>query len=202
MGAIVIYMLAAIGHPAVLKEAVGQEVEAYVIGQVPQSQGGLSPYDGEQTLPPGEGIIEYAPPGEEKQPTKTRNSTMKKIVSPGEEGLAREPQPNAGAASSKVTPDSMLFESRSFAVYALSRGRGVPEGARKTLTKFRNLLEKAKNAGEVVQVSEQRIGLEGETKICAEFRSPEFAKKALSEIHYIAGDQELIDIRTERCDKK
>jgi hypothetical protein len=202
IGAIVVFVLAALGSLAGLIEAVGQEVEAPTPGQVPRGRGELEPNVGEQILPPGDGIIEYAPPGEEKPPIKLRNSTMNQIGPPGEEGFDREAQPKAVAASSKVTPPAMLSELRSFAVYALSRGRGVPEGARDTLTKFRNLLEKAEKAHEVVRFTEQRIGLEGETKICAEFRSPEFAEKAWSEIQRIAGDQELIDIRVERCRKK
>src|SRR5882672_214653 len=48
-----------------------------------------------------------------------------------------------------------------FAVYALSRGKGVPEPARGALRKARTLVEGAKQRGEVIRFKEARIGLEG-----------------------------------------
>ena len=52
-----------------------------------------------------------------------------------------------------------------FSLYALSRGKGVPEPTRETYQKVRNMLRKAEVEGTVIRLRETRVGLEGETRI-------------------------------------
>src|SRR5437016_2988329 len=56
----------------------------------------------------------------------------------------------------------------SFAVYALSRGRGVPEATLRAWQAIRTLLEDARREGALAQLQQTRLGLEGEVRLCAE----------------------------------
>ena len=89
---------------------------------------------------------------------------------------------------------------RSFAVYALSRGHGVPEAAREVLRKVRAWLDQAKQAGSVVDIRETRIGLEGETRLCVEFADSESAQAMLKRIRAFTKGVELINLVVEPCD--
>ncbi|MDX1412429.1 MAG: hypothetical protein R3351_09750, partial [Nitrospirales bacterium] len=88
----------------------------------------------------------------------------------------------------------------SFSVYALSRGKGVPEGARKVLEEARILLKAAQERGEVVRLTDKRIGLEGETRLCAEFVNPESAHSLFSHIPEIGQGVDLLNVKIEPCD--
>src|SRR2546421_10404028 len=63
------------------------------------------------------------------------------------------------------TPSSNAPRSvKSFAVYALSRGSGVPPTAREALRKVQALVEKDQKRGIGVTIETTRIGIEGETR--------------------------------------
>ncbi|MBF6024100.1 hypothetical protein [Lysobacter niastensis] len=87
----------------------------------------------------------------------------------------------------------------SIAIYALSKGRGVPEPTREAYGRIRTLLEKQRAASAVSSVSSRRLGLEGETRLCAQFRDREQADAALKEIRQIATDVELLNVVEEPC---
>ncbi|MGH8611795.1 MAG: hypothetical protein ACREYF_07065 [Gammaproteobacteria bacterium] len=89
---------------------------------------------------------------------------------------------------------------RSFAVYALSRGHGVPEAAREVLRKVRAWLDQAKQAGSVVDIRQTRIGVEGETRMCAEFADSESAQAMLKRVRALAEGIELMNLVVEPCD--
>jgi hypothetical protein len=89
--------------------------------------------------------------------------------------------------------------STTLTVTMLSRGKGVPEATRAAYTDIRALLEKQRSAYAVTDLRTQRIGLEGETRLCAEFRSAKDAQAALSEIRQRAAGVELLDVSDAPC---
>jgi hypothetical protein len=109
---------------------------------------------------------------------------------------------NNNHTSANTSPEDVLEGSRSFAVYVLSRGRGVPEGALEALSAVRARIQGPDALAEIVSVVEERIGLEGETRVCLEFASAEAAKNALLEVQKIVGDQELVHILPKPCRKQ
>ena len=88
---------------------------------------------------------------------------------------------------------------RSFAVYALSRGQGVPPDARKALSEARHLLERDRARDVILQIYETRIGIEGETRLCAEYRTSEAAGIAFRRISAIVEGRDLVRLVAEPC---
>lgn len=86
-----------------------------------------------------------------------------------------------------------------FALYALSRGKGVPAAARDAMIKAREWLDDAKRTGRVVHIVETRIGLEGETRLCAEFADLESSQTMLERIRELVEGVELINLVVEPC---
>ena len=84
-------------------------------------------------------------------------------------------------------------------VTMLSRGKGVPEATRTAYNDIRALLERQRSADSVTDMRTQRIGLEGETRLCAEFRSAKDAQAALYEIRQRAAGVELLDVSDAPC---
>jgi hypothetical protein len=95
--------------------------------------------------------------------------------------------------------DTLSATQTSFSIYALSRGKGVPEGARHVLDEARILLKTAQEQGAVIRLTDQRIGLEGETRVCAEFRDRDSASEWFSRIQQIGQGVDLINVKIESC---
>ncbi|WP_283445627.1 hypothetical protein [Noviherbaspirillum suwonense] len=93
---------------------------------------------------------------------------------------------------SGVDPPGAVLELRSFALYVLSRGEGVSDRGRKVLADFRKMLRNMSGKGQVAEISETRIGIEGETKICARFASAELAAKTWIDIQRSLADADLV----------
>ena len=89
-----------------------------------------------------------------------------------------------------------------FALYALSRGKGVPEPARDALNQAHALIEEAQRRGEVLALRQTRIGLEGETRLCVEARDQAAARKLLREVRAIGRNVDLFNVVEEPCSKK
>jgi hypothetical protein len=87
----------------------------------------------------------------------------------------------------------------SFSVYALSKGKGVPEKTRQALQQIRALLEDAQRQGNVVQLKQTRIGLEGETRLCAEFSSATVAQELFEQSRKLSAGIELLNVVMEPC---
>jgi hypothetical protein len=85
------------------------------------------------------------------------------------------------------------------AVSALSRGSGVPEAARDALARVRALFETARGDGRVLRIVETRIGLEGETRLCAVTRDAAAAQSLLEEAQGAARGAELFNVVAEPC---
>ena len=90
-------------------------------------------------------------------------------------------------------------EPQSFAVYALSRGKGVPEGARAVLARAEGVLKELREQGADIAITKERIGLEGETRLCATFADRRLAEEALERIRRLASGVDLVNLRKESC---
>jgi hypothetical protein len=84
------------------------------------------------------------------------------------------------------------------AVYALSRGKGVPEPTRDAFRKARALLKDLERDGKA-RLEETRIGLEGETRLCAEFKDPGAARETLDKLRALSREVELMNVVEEPC---
>ncbi len=92
--------------------------------------------------------------------------------------------------------------SASFAVYALSRGRGVPEPTRSAWQTVWTMLEDARREGKVARLQQTRIGLEGEVRLCAEFSDPGRGREMLERARGIGKGVELLNIVEEPCSRQ
>jgi hypothetical protein len=109
----------------------------------------------------------------------------------GARGVGQEPK---GDESPVPAP-------RSFAVYALSRGAGVPPAARRALEQVQERVDKDRGEGIVVESRRTGIGIEGETRLCVEYEDAEPARKALERARDIVKDVDLVNLVVEPCDK-
>ena len=89
-----------------------------------------------------------------------------------------------------------------FALYALSRGKGVPDATRSVLQKAQALLKDARQRGEVLELTETRIGLEGETRVCVKAKDAAQARNLVRAVRTIAKDVELFNVVEEPCLKR
>lgn len=96
-------------------------------------------------------------------------------------------------------PEEKLASLKSFSVSALSRGSGVPEASSELIVALRQQYQMNTTPNEVTGFTEERIGLEGETRLCIVFSSAESAKKAWKDVQLLIGNKELIDLRAEEC---
>lgn len=84
-------------------------------------------------------------------------------------------------------------------ITALSRGKGVPAETRDAFKQIRALLERQQAASAVAAVRYQRIGIEGESRLCVEFRNASDAQAALAEIRKIAAGADLLNVVEAPC---
>ncbi|MFA6985671.1 MAG: hypothetical protein WC213_05655 [Arenimonas sp.] len=87
----------------------------------------------------------------------------------------------------------------SIAIYMLSRGRGVPERTRAVYNEIQALLKEQQGTSVVTDVTVKRIGLEGETRLCAEFRDRTEARDTLERIRKLSAGVELLNVVEEPC---
>lgn len=90
---------------------------------------------------------------------------------------------------------------REFAVYALSRGKGLPDETRAALAAAREVFADLRSKGQVVRVVEQTMGLEGERRVCAEFVDASAAEAAREQILSQSAGTELFNVVIEACDR-
>jgi hypothetical protein len=84
-------------------------------------------------------------------------------------------------------------------ITALSRGSGVPAAASSALAQVRDMLTAYQTAGAALQMTEARIGIEGERRLCAIFADPALADAAWQRIRQIAAGVDLVDISQRPC---
>ncbi len=84
-------------------------------------------------------------------------------------------------------------------MYTLSRGKGVPEAARAALARAEAVLQGLRSQGADITVAKERIGLEGETRLCVTFADGGLAGDALERIRRIASGVDLVNLVEEPC---
>lgn len=95
-----------------------------------------------------------------------------------------------------------IFPDNSFALYALSRGKGVPAPARQAMQRVRGLLEEARQRGDVLSLVQTRIGLEGETRLCVTFATPDAARASWVQARQFVEGTDLVNLVIEPCAKQ
>lgn len=100
-----------------------------------------------------------------------------------------------------TTPEAPRASPASFAVYALSRGRGVPQATRTAWQAVWEMLEKARREGTVLQLQQTRIGLEGEVRLCAEFADSRRAQEMLARAREMTTGVDLLNVVEESCSR-
>ncbi|MGB5753772.1 MAG: hypothetical protein WBN87_12985 [Thermoanaerobaculia bacterium] len=103
------------------------------------------------------------------------------------------------ACSGQSSPESQPTP-LSFAVYALSIGKGVPEEARNALEEARNILEEDREQGVHLEIFETVLGLEGERRVCAVYDDSEASESAFTRISDLIEGIELINLVREDCE--
>ncbi len=81
----------------------------------------------------------------------------------------------------------------------LSRGKGVPYATRDAYKRIHAALEQRQSVSAVTSMYSQRIGLEGESRLCIEFRSAQDAEAALIEIRKLAAGMDLLNVSDTPC---
>src|SRR5262245_49743460 len=125
-------------------------------------------------------------------------------------GEARTPDPNSAPQPAQARPqsppaptpapspddDAPRFE---VAVYALSRGQGVPEAVRAACDAARAELQRMRSDGRALAFEETRIGIEGERRLCARFPTREEAERAAERLRALGKGVELFNVVVEPC---
>jgi hypothetical protein len=104
-----------------------------------------------------------------------------------------------GACADSRPETTPAFPDNSFALYALSRGKGVPAPARQVMQRVLGLLEEARQRGDVLSLVQTRIGLEGETRLCATFATPDAAHAAWMQARRFVEGTDLVNLVIEPC---
>ena len=89
-------------------------------------------------------------------------------------------------------PATSVTSKPEFALYALSRGKGVPAPTRAALEKAHVLLEDARQRGAVLALKQTRIGLEGETRLCVEAKDAARVAALLTDEGYPVGSTGIV----------
>jgi len=118
------------------------------------------------------------------------------------------PKPPAPPPSSAATPAPVESppapvagdaQPTSLVVTTLSRGKGVPVDTRAVYKQIRAVLERWQATAAVTTLQANRIGLEGETRLCAEFRNRDDAQAAFAEIRKLSAGIDLLNVVEEPC---
>lgn len=139
--------------------------------------------------------------GENKQPPSSGSVTKPPPPSSGTTGKqppratppappTRPEQPGAGRGEAA---------GRSFSIYALSRGSGVPPAAREAQQKVQALVESDRSKGVEVNVQATRLGLEGERKLCVTYANAQDAARALEQVRAMVQGVDLVNVVVEPC---
>jgi hypothetical protein len=89
--------------------------------------------------------------------------------------------------------------SNAFAVYALSRGSGVPAEAREAQGRVEALVEADRKRGLSVTVEARRIGIEGERRLCVSYQNAEEGARAVERARALVAGIDLVNLVEEPC---
>lgn len=102
-------------------------------------------------------------------------------------------------ARSAPHPSTASPQRRGIAVYALSKGKGVPPATAAALQKVRAMFESLDRADEATHVTETRVGIEGETRLCVEITDADTAQQTLEQLRALSRGVELMNVVEEPC---
>jgi hypothetical protein len=88
---------------------------------------------------------------------------------------------------------------RTFAIYTLSRGKGVPAEAREAQQKVQQLVDDDRARGVSVTVETKRIGIEGERRLCVTYETSGDAARALERVRAVVEGVDLVRLVEEPC---
>jgi hypothetical protein len=114
-------------------------------------------------------------------------------------GAGETPKAFAMGEEGETLGEKALF--RSFALYVLSRGKGVPDEAWEALGEVRALAEADREKGIAVTIQVKRIGLEGERRLCVEYQDEERARRAHERARAVVEGVDLTRLVIEACDE-
>lgn len=143
----------------------------------------------EADSPPAVSPEPAAPPAPIDSPPASPTPTLPIIKAPVK---PMPTQTSPGTGGKAETPVHITID-------ALSRGKGVPAETRDAFKQIRALLERQQATSAVAAVRYQRIGLEGESRLCVEFRNASDAQAALTEIRKIAAGADLLNVVEAPC---
>lgn len=103
------------------------------------------------------------------------------------------------APAHSQTQDERADQSLSFAVYALSKGAGVPKEARLGLHWSEATLRKAKASGISLRMEKQVLGIEGEQRLCVTVANSAIGRELLARIRSHTRGVPLFRVELESC---
>ena len=109
------------------------------------------------------------------------------------------PQVTPAARAPETTAPTPVPDVTSFAVFALSRGKGVPPEALDVLRKVAEIADADERRGVQVETRRTRIGLEGETRLCVEYQSAAEARRGLEKVEKLVKDVDLVNLVPGPC---
>lgn len=128
-----------------------------------------------------------APAPDRPPPSPTPGATGRPLPLAASPAAAPPVDPRGGGAA------------HSFAVYALSRGRGVSDAALAAQQKVLELVEADRARGLTVDAQQIRIGLEGERKVCVTYADEREGARALERVRGVVQGVDLVNVVVERC---
>jgi hypothetical protein len=104
-------------------------------------------------------------------------------------------EPPVGPPATRAAP----LPPKTFAVYALSRGSGVPPEATEAQQQAQKLVEADQKRGLNVRMETTRIGIEGERRLCVTYEDPKEGVRALGRVRAIVKGVALVNVVEESC---
>lgn len=148
----------------------------------------------------------------DREAASSRPEPRAAVQPPAPVSPARENSPPAGKGDDQKPPAAPPKEAtpqrsgsgatrtgRTFVVYALSRGSGVPPDARAAQLKIQRMAEADRDRGLSVTIETTRIGLEGERRLCITYRDSRLGARALDRARAIVKGIDLVNLVVEPC---
>lgn len=180
-------------------ERNGSVMLLLIVAGALQSCNAQAPADSDSAMPP-EATVAPATPTAENSPAPAPVEEMPTpAATPPEVAPSPVVTPPPAPPPPQPAPVQERSEPVSLAIYILSRGRGVPERTRAVYQEIQALLKEQQATSLITNLSTRRIGLEGETRLCAEFRDRTEARATLEKIRKLAAGVELLNVVEEPC---
>lgn len=135
-------------------------------------------------------------PAETAEPPEASTATVATVA-------AERPEvPVVRVPRGKPKPEGEMGSIRSFSVTVLSRGKGVPAEAREALAEVRKVVEADRSRGVKVTMTTDRIGIEGESRLCVEYENGRDGSRAYQRAGEIVKGVDLVNLDAGECEEK